>query len=74
MAKGVDVVLNSLSGELIEASVRTLRSDGWFLELGKRDIWTTEQMAATRPDIRYRVYDLGDEARADAHAARTAAR
>ena len=63
--EGVDVVLNSLSGEFIEASVRTLRSDGWFLELGKRDIWTTEQMAATRPDIHYRVYDLGDEARAD---------
>jgi acyl transferase domain-containing protein/surfactin synthase thioesterase subunit/NADPH:quinone reductase-like Zn-dependent oxidoreductase len=36
--EGVDVVLNSLSGNAIEQSLRTLAPDGWFLELGKRDI------------------------------------
>ena len=57
--RGVDVVLNSLAGDFIAASVRTVTSGGWFLELGKRDIWSPEQMASARPDIRYRVYDLG---------------
>ena len=57
--RGVDVVLNSLAGEFIAASVRTLATGGWFLELGKRDIWSPEQMASVRPDVRYRVYDLG---------------
>ena len=62
---GVDVVLNSLAGEFIPASLRALAANGWFLELGKRDIWTPEQMRAARPDVRYRAYDLGAEADAD---------
>ena len=63
---GVDVVLNSLAGEFIAATLATLAPGGWFLELGKRDILTREAMAADRPDVRYRPYDFGDEARADA--------
>ncbi|MEO0868075.1 MAG: SDR family NAD(P)-dependent oxidoreductase, partial [Cyanobacteria bacterium J06642_11] len=31
---------------------------GRFLEIGKRDIWTAEQMAQARPDIDYHVIDL----------------
>ena len=53
---GVDVVLNSLAGEFIPASLRALAANGWFLELGKRDIWTPEQVRAARPDVRYRAY------------------
>ena len=34
---GVDVVLNSLSGEAMERSLSTLRPFGRFVELGKRD-------------------------------------
>ena len=63
--RGVDVVLNSLSGDFIAASVRTLATGGWLLELGKRDVWTPAQLASVRPDVRYRVYDLDREARAD---------
>lgn len=37
--RGVDVVLNSLSGEFIEKSVRALAPYGRFLELGKRDVY-----------------------------------
>ena len=33
--------------------------------MGKRDIWSEEQMAAERPDVRYRVFDLSAEAAAD---------
>nr|XP_045622655.1 fatty acid synthase-like [Procambarus clarkii] len=35
---GVDVVLNSLAGELLQASVRCLREHGRFLEIGKADL------------------------------------
>ncbi|KDN65693.1 putative polyketide synthase [Colletotrichum sublineola] len=35
--RGVDVVLNSLSGELLHASWRCLAPGGTFIELGKRD-------------------------------------
>lgn len=63
--EGVDVVLNSLSGDFIPASLGVVAKGGWFLELGKRGIWSAEQMAAARPDVRYRAYDLGDELAAD---------
>lgn len=36
--KGVDLVLNSLAGELLQASVRCLREHGRFLEIGKADL------------------------------------
>lgn len=35
--EGVDVVLNSLSGEAMERSIATLKPFGRFIELGKRD-------------------------------------
>ena len=41
--------------------MRSLASGGWFLELGKRDIWSWEAIASRRPDIRYPAYDLGEE-------------
>ena len=63
--KGVDVVLNSLAGDFIPASVRALAHGGWMLELGKRDVWTPERMTSARPDVRYCAYDLGAEAHAD---------
>lgn len=36
---GVDVILNSLSGEAINRNLRVLRPFGRFLELGKRDFY-----------------------------------
>jgi NADPH:quinone reductase-like Zn-dependent oxidoreductase len=36
--EGVDVVLNSLAGEYIPASLSLLRYRSRFLEIGKRDI------------------------------------
>uniref|UniRef100_A0A0G4HEN0 Uncharacterized protein n=1 Tax=Chromera velia CCMP2878 TaxID=1169474 RepID=A0A0G4HEN0_9ALVE len=49
----LDVVLNSLSGEFIDASVRLLGEGGRFTEIGKREIWSHEKMAETRPDVQY---------------------
>ncbi len=52
---GVEMVLNSLTGEgFIEASLSCLAPGGCFVELGKRGIWSEEEMAAARADVRYR--------------------
>jgi NADPH:quinone reductase-like Zn-dependent oxidoreductase/acyl carrier protein len=37
--QGVDVVLNSLTGDAIQASLELLRDGGRFLEIGKQDIY-----------------------------------
>ena len=36
--RGVDVVLNSLAGEFVDASLRLLPRGGRFVEMGKTDI------------------------------------
>lgn len=57
--QGVDVVLNSLTNEgFVEATVRATAKGGRFAEIAKRDIWTTEQMTALRPDIAYEIVAL----------------
>ncbi|MET0406071.1 MAG: beta-ketoacyl synthase N-terminal-like domain-containing protein, partial [Cystobacter sp.] len=38
--EGVDMVLNSLSGEAIESSISAMASDGRFFEIGKTDIYS----------------------------------
>ncbi|MBU2818630.1 SDR family NAD(P)-dependent oxidoreductase, partial [Acidithiobacillus ferrooxidans] len=43
--EGVDVVLNSLSGEAIRRNLQILRPFGRFLELGKRDFYENTAMA-----------------------------
>ena len=63
--RGVDIVLNSLAGDFIPTSLRTVARGGCFLELGKRDVWSAEAIAKERPDVRYFVYDLGSEADRD---------
>ena len=60
--EGVDLVLNSLAGDFIEASVSALAPDGHFLEIGKTDIWDAERMAAERPGASYSVIYLGEVA------------
>ena len=63
--RGVDVVLNALSGEKIAAGFRALAQGGAFLEVGKKDIWSAEQVALARPDARYWAFDLGEVALAE---------
>ncbi len=55
--RGVDLVLNSLTGDAIAASVAALAHGGRFLEIGKRGIWSEEDMRRVRPDVRYTVID-----------------
>ncbi|MEV6638218.1 SDR family NAD(P)-dependent oxidoreductase [Actinoplanes sp. NPDC051470] len=50
---GIDVVLNSLSGEFVDASLDVLAPGGRFIEMGKTDI-------RTGLDVFYRAFDLMD--------------
>ncbi|MYD14175.1 MAG: SDR family NAD(P)-dependent oxidoreductase, partial [Gemmatimonadetes bacterium] len=57
--EGVDVVLNSLTGEgFIDASLDCLREGGRFVEMARRDILTEEEMAEVRPDVAYDILEL----------------
>ncbi|MEU1073475.1 SDR family NAD(P)-dependent oxidoreductase [Streptomyces sp. NPDC005878] len=58
--RGVDVVLNSLAGELTDRSLELLAPGGRFLELGKTDVRTAEEVSGTHPGVRYQVYDIRD--------------
>ncbi|HSR96290.1 MAG TPA: SDR family NAD(P)-dependent oxidoreductase [Kofleriaceae bacterium] len=60
VAGGVDVVLNSLTGPAIEASLSLLRPGGRFIELGKREIWSVDRVRARQPTVEYRVLDLAE--------------
>jgi NADP-dependent 3-hydroxy acid dehydrogenase YdfG len=62
---GVDVVLNSLSGEMLEASLRVVARGGRFVEIGKRGIKTSGEVAALGRDIAYTVVDWSDASQAD---------
>ncbi|MEV4531995.1 SDR family NAD(P)-dependent oxidoreductase, partial [Streptosporangium sp. NPDC049304] len=54
--RGIDVVLNSLTGEFIDASARLLRPGGRFIELGKLDIRDQESF----PGLEYHWFDVMD--------------
>jgi len=57
--KGVDIVLNSLtSGEFISKSLSVLSSQGRFVEISKRGVWDSRQVAEVRSDLSYFVVDM----------------
>ncbi|WP_437917387.1 SDR family NAD(P)-dependent oxidoreductase [Sorangium sp. So ce302] len=55
---GVDVVLNALAGEFVDASLSLLSAGGRFLEMGKTDIRSAEAVGAAHPGVMYRAFDL----------------
>ncbi|MEE4540348.1 type I polyketide synthase, partial [Streptomyces sp. V4-01] len=63
--RGVDVVLNSLAGEFVDASLRLLPRGGCFAEMGKTDPRRPEQVAAEHPGVAYRAFDLVEAAGPD---------
>jgi phthiocerol/phenolphthiocerol synthesis type-I polyketide synthase C len=60
--RGVDVVLNSLNGEYIPSSLRSLAAAGRFVEIGKLGVWEPDRVAEFRPDAVYHPFDLGEVA------------
>ncbi|MFI0806484.1 SDR family NAD(P)-dependent oxidoreductase [Streptomyces echinatus] len=61
--QGVDVVLNSLAGEFVDASLRLLRPGGRFVEMGKTDVRDADEVAASHPGTGYRAFELNDAGR-----------
>ncbi|AZS76236.1 polyketide synthase [Streptomyces lydicus] len=58
--RGVDVVLDSLAREFVDASLRLLPRGGRFLEMGKTDVRDAQDIAAGHAGVRYRAFDLWD--------------
>ena len=58
--KGVDVVLNSLSGEFVEKSLKVLGSYGRFIEIGKTDIYSNTRigLGPFRKNLSYTAVDI----------------
>ncbi len=58
--RGVDVVLDALAGEFVDASLRlaALGDGGRFVEMGKTDIRDAAEVAAQYPGVSYRAFDL----------------
>ena len=63
--RGVDVVLNSLTGEMIRGGLDCTAPGGRFIEIGKTGVWPAAQVSAHRSDIQYLPFDLADVARAE---------
>ncbi|HWX45365.1 MAG TPA: SDR family NAD(P)-dependent oxidoreductase, partial [Solirubrobacteraceae bacterium] len=56
--RGVDVVLNSLAGEFVDASLELLPGGGRFVEMGKTDVRAAAGVAVAHPGVVYRAFDL----------------
>ena len=58
MKNSITIVLNSLTDEYIPHSLDLLCHNGRFVEIGKRNIWTTQQVFEYRSDIQYKIIQL----------------
>ncbi|WP_308457404.1 SDR family NAD(P)-dependent oxidoreductase, partial [Streptomyces sp. SM10] len=56
--RGVDLVLDSLAREFVDASLRLLPRGGRFMEMGKTDIRDADAIAETFPGVAYQAFDL----------------
>ncbi|WP_406728603.1 SDR family NAD(P)-dependent oxidoreductase [Streptomyces sp. GD-15H] len=55
---GMDVVLNSLTGDFLQASLRLLPRGGRFVEMGKTEILRADDVAEQHPGVAYTAFDL----------------
>ncbi|MDT3400717.1 zinc-binding dehydrogenase, partial [Streptomyces sp. B1866] len=62
---GVDVVLNALAGEFVDASLGLLPRGGRFVEMGKTDLRDPQAVAAEHAGVRYQAFDMFDAAGID---------
>ncbi|MCE0537505.1 acyltransferase domain-containing protein [Kineosporia rhizophila] len=58
--EGMDIVLNALAGELTDASLRLLPRGGAFLEMGKTDVRSEDDLARDFPGVRYHAFVTGE--------------
>lgn len=62
---GVDVVLNSLAGEMMDASFRVIAAGGRFVEIGKNGLKSASWVDGLNRDISYTIVDWGETAERD---------
>ena len=60
--EGVQVVLNSLAGEMMDASFRAVAKGGRFVEIGKNGLKGQAWVKALGRDIAYEIIDWGETA------------
>ncbi|KAK8175661.1 putative PKS-like enzyme [Phyllosticta citrichinensis] len=67
--EGVDVIINSLTGELLEESWRCVREGGTMIELGKKDMLDRNylSMAPFERNASYRCFDMAHRHVSDQH-------
>lgn len=63
--EGLDVVLNSFSGEFMFKSLDLLKPNGCFIEIGKVNQEIKDKIKALRPDVVYHNFDIGEIAQVD---------
>ncbi|WP_147266836.1 type I polyketide synthase [Streptomyces diacarni] len=56
--EGVDVVLNSLAQEFVDASLRLLPNGGHFLEMGKTDLRDVAKVEGHHSGVTYRPFEM----------------
>jgi NADPH:quinone reductase-like Zn-dependent oxidoreductase/acyl carrier protein len=56
--QGMDVVLDALAGEFVDASLGLLPRGGRFIEMGKADVRDPGAVAQAYPGVEYRSYDV----------------
>lgn len=59
--EGVDIVLNSLAGEFIGKGLSVTRPGGCFVEIGRNEIWSEEQVAELGTEIDYHRVMLAED-------------
>jgi NADPH:quinone reductase-like Zn-dependent oxidoreductase/acyl carrier protein len=58
--RGVDIVLDALAREFVDASLRLLPRGGRFVEMGKTDVRDPDAVARAHPGVEYQAFDLFD--------------
>jgi NADPH:quinone reductase-like Zn-dependent oxidoreductase/acyl carrier protein/NADP-dependent 3-hydroxy acid dehydrogenase YdfG len=58
--RGVDVVLDALAGEFVDASLGLTAPGGRFVEMGKADVRDPAEVARRWPGVSYRAFDLAE--------------
>ncbi len=56
--EGVDVILNSLAGEFVDASLGLLPRGGRFLEMGRTDMRDPGEVSRAHPGVSYETFDV----------------
>jgi NAD(P)-dependent dehydrogenase (short-subunit alcohol dehydrogenase family)/acyl carrier protein len=67
--QGVDIVLNSLTGDFIPEGLSVLGPNGRFIEIGTRDVWDADRVARFKSGIVYRAINLFEYCRNDPESA-----